>query len=526
MVLQGSGLGARFGVSRRLGSGRAGNAAVIASTLNLRMGSHRKGSAVTALFCVTSRTWWALVALLVLVSLGGCTARQGKVRESRPLGPEPPAIGDGLLDLGNRELGERDTDAARARAREVLATYPDNADAYTILGAADWLDGRISSSNRALRAALEREPLHFGASLGLARNLRASGNVAESRRLMESLIADDPEQDLPWLGLLDTVWVAGDFGGVHTVGKAARSRDPVDALESEVVQWLVEIGAALEDSGPWCTVAGARGQAAVLWGNDLPLGVVAAEVEGTQTRVSTNWGSMLAEVTAEWLEEHELPTQGSVKWLGGAPASIVVIPRIAFGDLALERVPALVLPEGSAWRQHKVDIALGRHAVTAFGSIRMNEPEGRAEFGREPPVSVGNDAIVAPLFFLSSGTSPPAVRNTLATTLRLSPQGPEISVFLGAYPKALVVTDLLRTQLGVGDGNAELVDLPHVYVGDQDLGLTEAIVLESGTHEPTIDFVRELTSLELRGSFNPSALEGRTVTYAPASSQLIIEPTR
>lgn len=516
MVLQRSRIGARFGVSRRLASVCAGKAAVIASTLILRTIGRRKAIWDDALICVTSQVGSTVLGVLLVLSLAGChSPPRGSIWEPRPLGPEPTPTGDALVDRANQKFEERDSAAARELALSTLSSDPQNADAFSILGTANWMDGRIYDSTRAFHQALEHKPLHFAASIGLAKNLRAAGDTGESRRLLEALIADDPTQYVPWIGLLDTVWIEGDFDALREVGKETLAQLYPEAFVFEVAKLLADLGGALAGTGPWCVVSGTSGIVPRLWSNDLPLGVVAAQGDGALIRVSTNWGSMIAGVTTEWLEGRGLPIQGKVRWVDGEPAPVVVIPRIEFGELALERVPAIVLPKDSAWHRHRVDVVLGSHALTAFGSIRMNAPDAQAEFTREPPPTPGTDAIVAPLFFLSGDDRFPALGNTLATVLRLDRDGRDIAVYLGAYPEALVLTHAAGAQ-------GEL-DTP-VYMGGRDLQLGDVTVLESGREEPTIDFVRGLTSLQLQGSFNPSQLEGWVVTYALSSRELILEP--
>jgi len=433
-------------------------------------------------------------------------------------------MGDALVDAANRDLAAGDQDAARERARHTLTVDPDSAAAYAVLGIADWADGRITDSNRELRRALAHEPRQFGASLALARNLRASGDLAESQRLLDALVAADPKQELPRIGLLDTAWVAGDFDTVRRVAKELRPHLHPDSLVSQEAQGVAEVGELLEGTGPWRTVDGLQGSVPLRWGDDLPLGIVGAKANGAHVRVSTNWGSTMTEVTTEWLDSHPVPAQGSVSWPGQGRVRLVVIPRIDFGEIALERIPAIVLPKGSAWHLHGADVILGRHGLTAFGSLRMDGPNATAEFSREPPETPGRGSIVAPLFFLGGHIDLLSFRNTLATVLRLEPSGSEIAVYLGAYPAGLVVTDSAWARGKVDEADAGSAKPVHAHIAGRDARLEEVIVLEAGAQERTIEMMRVLTSLQLRGSLNPSALESWVVTYAPSSARLILEP--
>lgn len=405
-----------------------------------------------------------------------------------------------------------------------MSVDPDRADAYAILGAADWLDGRLVDSTRQLRRALQAEPLHYGASLGLARNLRARGDVSGSRLLLEALVADDPQQIDPRLGLMAGAWIAGDFDALLKVARQTLPKIHPDALELPLASHLLSLAKILAGVGPWCVVRGERGAVPIAPDGDPSSPIGNAKVNGTPIRVSPFWGPYLAVVNRQWVEEQEIDVRGAVQWPSDTPSSVVVIPRIEFGDIALERVPAIVESDRSALRDAGIDLVLGRHALTALGSTRVDVSSKTLVFSRVPTNPESNAAIVAPLFLLSGVGALPGISNTAATLIRGTEDGPDLAVYIGAYPGALTITDASRALGAPSPKEAKEFQVPRMFLAGQDLGPQRSIMLGAEQHDATVESVRELTGVGLVGSLSPSMLEAWDVTYVWSSGTLVLEP--
>jgi Tfp pilus assembly protein PilF len=77
-----------------------------------------------------------------------------------------------LVGLANEDLSKGRWVSARERAKRALETEPNNADAFAVLGAANWRAGDYEGSTKAFKEALELDAKNFGAAVGLAATTR------------------------------------------------------------------------------------------------------------------------------------------------------------------------------------------------------------------------------------------------------------------------------------------------------------------------------------------------------------------
>jgi tetratricopeptide (TPR) repeat protein len=94
-----------------------------------------------------------------------------------------------LIVQANEALGAGRYVSARKIAEDALAENPDNADAYVVLGAAEWRAGDFDESTASLRKAMELDPKNFGGGVAFSRNLRAASQYQEALAVLEPVIA-------------------------------------------------------------------------------------------------------------------------------------------------------------------------------------------------------------------------------------------------------------------------------------------------------------------------------------------------
>lgn len=75
--------------------------------------------------------------------------------------------------------------AALDAAADVLKRHPNNADALTYRGYAEWQLGQTSQARKSFKAALSVNPTHLGANKYLADLYLQSGDVARAREQMQ-----------------------------------------------------------------------------------------------------------------------------------------------------------------------------------------------------------------------------------------------------------------------------------------------------------------------------------------------------
>ena len=115
-----------------------------------------------------------------------------------------------LVGLANEDLSKGRWVSARERAKRALEAEPNNADAFAVLGAANWRAGDYDGSTKAFKEALELDAKNFGAAVGLGRNYQAAGDHKSAIELQDKILAGDPNQLDPLLCKLWSYYAMAD----------------------------------------------------------------------------------------------------------------------------------------------------------------------------------------------------------------------------------------------------------------------------------------------------------------------------
>ncbi len=97
--------------------------------------------------------------------------------------------------------GAVDADAARTRARELLALEPDDIDVRVGVALFLYAAGDRDNARVELERAVQSNPAHVAAQLALAGVARASGDLVQARSAYQSVVTHSSEEFRGWLGL-------------------------------------------------------------------------------------------------------------------------------------------------------------------------------------------------------------------------------------------------------------------------------------------------------------------------------------
>ena len=130
-----------------------------------------------------------------------------------------------LVGLANEDLSKGRWVSARERAKRALEAEPNNADAFAVLGAANWRAGDYDGSTKAFKEALELDAKNFGAAVGLGRNYQAAGDHKSAIELQDKILAADANQFDP---LVTKLW------SYYAMADAENAVKTLDALFKQV----------------------------------------------------------------------------------------------------------------------------------------------------------------------------------------------------------------------------------------------------------------------------------------------------
>ncbi len=485
-----------------------------------------------------------LIALLLAAStlaLPACNKKKGKGTDTPQLSQDEiekkvreaksAAKASSLVDLANKDLAAGRYVSATKRAEEALASDPEDADAYAVLGAARWRAGDYVGSTEHFRKAIELAPKNFGAVLGLANNLQAGGQLAEAATLQDTLIADDKSQVAPRLTKFWSFYAMGDFdkaaGELDEIFKLLPADDPQLAL----VQAAAAFTRPLAGKGPFFAVNGASGSSDANLNAGSGFKFSGATIGGEFGQIIFNEGREEALIDADLAAALKLAAVGKLKPIDSdKEETIVLIPEIKFGDLKLENVPAIVRSlEGFSMIGEKPSVMLGRQAMQAFGSLSFDYPKHTLTVSKDAPAAAPEGSAELPFVLLTvHAFNWPAVPVSL--------NGSDFTFYVyfgGLFPSGLSLARKQFLKSGYlprtlenpedAENGLKILYLDKVSIGGQSIPGVGAHVLLKTPPDPGLGGVLSGTGFELGGYLNAALIATWKVTYAFSKGRVYID---
>lgn len=429
-------------------------------------------------------------------------------------GPPPPTTWHGsLIEQANDDLSNGDHARALRRGLAALQDDPDDVDAHAVVGAALWRRGDVAGSTAAYHRGVMLSPTDFGAVLGLARNLQATGRHHLALAVLDRLVAQDTGQVDPHLGRL---WSHHALGNVDA---AARDLERIATLMpagdplAPLVGHIAGLVTPLVGKGPFFVVEGHVGS------TDAELDARLGLKRATVTIGGARHQAVFAEFRDEiWIDTAladalGLATQGEFTPIDTDERTrIVIVPQIAIGGITLRRVPAIVRPLGDlAVDGPTPGVALGRPALAAFGTLGFDFPRRLLVVTAAPPTRPPPGAVELPLVLPTTH-----LVHFPAVPIRVG-DGPPILAYLGglyaadaALPAEAIAVGGAPVPVATSD-EFRLVDL---RLGDRAVPGIQALVLPTHPRESGLDTVLRHTGLEITGYLDVALLRRWHVTYA------------
>jgi tetratricopeptide (TPR) repeat protein len=440
-----------------------------------------------------------------------------------------------LIVLANKDLNNGRHKAAAKLAEDALAENPNNADAYTVLGASRWRAGDFEGSTEALRKALELDPKNFGAALSLARNLQTVGKHLEAAQLQDKILADEPDQLDPWLVKLWSYYALCDAdNAVKTIDKISPLMGKTDAL-LPLVQFYAAYMRPFEGKGPLCAIKGDKG------GSNLDF-----ELAYGLKYAGATLGKEFAQVIFMELREESAIDPKLVKTLGlkelgkykvggtDDEVGLVLIPEIKFGELSITNVPASVLPldaYADSMGGEAPGVILGRQAMHAFGAITFDFPAHTLELAKAAPKGPAEGEVELPMLMVS-------IHLEIAPLVPLRIDGSDhrfFAFFGNTFASGLAVSKkdflksghLPREVAAPEDPEAglKMVYLDGFSLGDKDLLGTSGVVLVNDPPDPVAEKYLRAAAFEIGGHINLNLLHTWRATYALGEGKVYIKPS-
>jgi len=520
---------------------------------------------------IRMKSWTVLSLGLALSLSSGCNKKGGDATTNpeaaadaaaNQAAEQKKAKATGLVEVANGDLAKGRYHSARKRAEEALQANPKNADAHAILAASYWREGEYQQSTDAYRAGLDSDPKHFGATIGLSRNLQAQGDHTGAIEVLDKLIAtesegftetkcseEDGECDVGWCEqktktckapmqvrprinkLLSQYLMLDVEGATKTVDEIFLGIGGDENLLG-VANSLASFLRPLEAKGPFVEIAGTAGSARL--GIDAALGVKFASltVAGKSTATIFNEIQDETRISPALAEKLSLAPIGQFKaFFAEEEQGIVVIPEIAIGELVIKNVPAIIQDlsdyEGIG---ESVGLSLGRQVIHKLGTVSFNFAAQTLDVAVEAPQNPPPGSVELPLLMMDMYVS-------RAPVVQVNVDGGNHSFwawFGGVYPCGVTVTakEYLRAQHRPDD-LAEPEDaergLKMVFVDSVDLGSINVpgvggIVLTSNPPDLGLANVVQMASFELGGYVNMTLYKDWKVTYALSKGRIYIDP--
>jgi tetratricopeptide (TPR) repeat protein len=439
-----------------------------------------------------------------------------------------------LVELANKDLANGRYKAAAKLADQALAENPNNADAYTILGASHWRAGDFEASNQAYRKALELDPKNYGATLGLARNLQAEGKHLEAAALQDAVLKEEPEQLDPRLMKLWSYYAVCDADNAVKTMDEIFPRMGKDEQILPLVQAYAAFMRPFEGKGPLCVVEGDSGstnlELDLTYGLKYSLATIGKEpapavfLENREEAVIDD--KLAKKLGLKELAKYKPP--GAEKEL-----SIVLIPEVKLGKLSLKNIPATIQPLEAytdATGGETPGVILGRQAIQGIGTITFDFPAHTLEVAKAAPTAAAEGEVALPMLLLSMH-----ILHAPVVPISIDGSDHRFFVYLGyTFGSGLSISRKHYLKSGHLPGQLEPLDDPDaglkmVYVrsyqlGDKKLEGTSGLVLMKEPPDVTLDqFVRNV-SFEIGGHINLNLMATWRITYALGDGKVYIKP--
>ncbi len=426
-----------------------------------------------------------------------------------------------LVGLANEDLAKGRWFSARERANRALEAEPNDADAFTVLGAANWRAGDYTASTKAFKEALEIQPKNFGAAVGLGRNLQAAGDHKSAIELQDKLLEGDPKQFDP---LVTKLW---SYYAMVDADNAVKMLDALFAIieNDNPMRPLLLANAAfmrpLEGKGELIKISGAKGSSDLQVDAAQGIKHSGGLVGGEFTRVVFFELREEARIHKALADQLKLKPLGKITPIGGAETSVVLIPEVKFGDLTLTNVPAIV-DDLTPYSVGEVPgLVLGRQAMNKLGAITFDFPNASLELLAAAPTAAPAGAVEAPLLLID-------MHILLVPVTTLSIDGSDFKFYAwlgGSYGASLAIArkEYLKSghlpreleQLDDPTNGLKMVYLDNVKVGGTPIkGGVGGLVLANTPPDAGLSQIVEGSSFELGGYINFPLLKTMKVTYA------------
>lgn len=484
------------------------------------------------------------LALALAVGLG-LPACKGKGKSNTPAGADSAAVqaqieqkkkeakAQGLIDLANQDLRSGRYVSASKRADEALATNPDNADAHAILGAARWRAGDFAGSTAAFEKALEINNKHFGANVGLARNLQTSGRHKEAIERANVLLEAEKGQVDPLLAKLWSHYALAEADEAVKVVDELFKVLPAEDPQLPLVQAYAAYVRVLEGKGPFYEVAGEKGGSDAQLDMSTGIKHVGAVIGGEFGRAIVLEVKEETQIDAGMAKKLKLKEVGKVKALGtDEEQAVVIIPEIKFGDLSLKNVPATVtsLEAFSGGVGEVPGLVLGRQALLKLGSMTFDFPNASMEVTAKPLDAAPAGSTELPLLMVSMN-----VLHAPAVPVKIDGSEHEFFVYFGGLygtglsvaKKAYLKSGHLPREVDPPDDpnqGLKMVLVEELSMGDLKLSGVGGLVLVNTPPDANLGQLIEATAFELGGYLNLALFKGWKVTYSLSGGKVFVTP--
>lgn len=512
---------------------------------------------------------------LMLVALLAATASCGKkgtvspnkankqMSEAARQKAAEQAKAQGLLELANEDLKNGRYVSARNRATEALEADAENADAYAVLGAAEWRAGNLLASTEAYEKAVDKDPKNFGALLGLARNRQAQGDHASAVELADKVIASESEGWQPkacgegnscesgWCDTRDNFCKAPmqidprltKLWTYLLTLDAEKANDIIDEINLGVGGDTAQLGivagyrayaAALVGKGPFAVIEGTSGSSDLQLDTSQGFKHVSATVGGEYSRTVLFDLADETRIHADLAASLGLKEIAKFKPVGMAEEqALVLIPEIKIGkELTIKNVPAFVqdLTPLSDAVGETPGLLLGRSVLHKFGAITYDFAGNTVELEVEAPSSAPDGATELPLLMLD-------LRVKQIPAVEMSIDGSEHKFwawFGGIYKAGVTVTrkDYLKSQHRPSEVDPpddpnqglKMVFVESIKLGDREVPGSGALVLTNTPPDAGLKEVVEGSAFWLGGYLNLALVRNWKVTYLLSQGKLWLHP--
>ncbi|MBL9106529.1 MAG: hypothetical protein JNL82_36735 [Myxococcales bacterium] len=435
-----------------------------------------------------------------------------------------------LTGLANEDLAKGRWKSAMDRAKRALEAEPNNAEAFAVLGAANWRAGDFEASTKAYKEALELDGKNFGAAVGLGRNYQAAGDHLAAIELQDKILAGEPNQLDPLLCKLWSYYALADAGNsVKTLDqlfKQVEQENPVRPLLLSLAAFM----RPLEGKGELIKVEGAKGTSDLQIDPAQGLKHSGGTVGKEFTRIVFFELREEARIHKALADQLKLAELGKITPAGAAAeTSVVLIPEIKFGDLKLTNIPAIV-DDLSPYNVGEVPgVVLGRQAMNKIGAITFDFPSATLQLEAAAPAAAPAGASEAPLLMID-------MHLLIAPATTVSIDGSEFKFYAwfgGSYGSSLAVArkEFLKSghlpreleQLDDPNAGLKMVYVDKVTVGNTPLkGGVGGLVLTGTPPDAALGQIVNGSSFELGGYINMSLLRTMKVTYALSKGKVYL----